>query len=175
LVIFSQATSGEAIIIKNSMNKYCSCSDQYVNTNKSSIIFSKNIVINLYHHLYPGYYSHQSTPLTSRHLGRPIVFGKSKTSAFSGIFEKLRGKIDGRRAKTLSQVGRTVLIKAVASAIPSYAMSSFFMPAGLSHQMDKGFKNIWWGFPKGKVKNLSLKSGALCALQAIKVFLVLGS
>jgi hypothetical protein len=56
------------------------------------------------------------------------------------------------------------LIKVVVFAIPSYAMSSFMLPDGLCHQMDKAFKKIWWGFPKDKVHNLSLKSWkSLCS------------
>jgi hypothetical protein len=58
----------------------------------------------------------------------------------------------------LSQAGKTILIKVVAFTIPSYAMSSFMLTDGLCHQLDKAFKNFWWGFPNNKVHNLSLKS-----------------
>jgi hypothetical protein len=84
----------------------------------------------------------QSTPLTSRHIGLPILFGKYKTAAFFDILEKIQVKIEGGRANTLSQVGRIVLIKNVALAIPSYVISSFMMPANLNNQMDKSFKKM---------------------------------
>ena len=60
--------------------------------------------------------------------------------------------------KTLSQAGRLVLIKSMAAAIPSYAMSSFMLPSSLCSSLDRMFKNFWWGFPSKKTKNLSLKS-----------------
>jgi hypothetical protein len=51
-----------------------------------------------------------------------------------------------------------VLIKSIASTIPSYAMSSFLLPRSISTSLDKIFKNFWWGFPVNKSRNLSLKS-----------------
>jgi hypothetical protein len=67
-------------------------------------------------------------------------------------------RIEGWEAKTLSQAGRLVLIKLVAAAIPSYAMSSFLLPISCCKELDKVFKKIWWGFPSKKTKNLSLKA-----------------
>ena len=51
-----------------------------------------------------------------------------------------------------------MLIKSVAATIPSYAMSSFLLPLSFSTSLDRIFKNFWWGFPKDKARNLSLKS-----------------
>jgi hypothetical protein len=51
-----------------------------------------------------------------------------------------------------------VLIKSVASTIPSYAMSYFLLPRSISTSLDRLFKNFWWGFPVNKSRNLSLKS-----------------
>jgi hypothetical protein len=74
------------------------------------------------------------------------------------ILQKVQWKIEGWRSKTLSQAGKSVLLKVVASSIPSYAMSSFMFPDILCHCLDKAFRNFWWGFPKGKTYNLPLKS-----------------
>jgi hypothetical protein len=103
------------------------------------------------------------TPASAKYLGLPLLIGKSKSAAFSDIQEKVQGKIEGWHSKTLSQASRTILVKVVASAIPSYAMSSFLLPDGFCHNLDKAFKNFWWGFPKDKSHNLSLKSwSSLC-------------
>jgi len=51
----------------------------------------------------------------------------------------------------------------MASYILSYAMSSFLLPDILCKRLDTAFKNLWWGFPKGKTHNLTLKSwSSLC-------------
>jgi hypothetical protein len=95
---------------------------------------------------------------SAKYLGLPLFFGKSKSADFKDILDKVSGKIEGWRAKTLSQVGRTVLIKSVVFTVPSYAMSSFLLPSSISTLLDRIFKNFWWGFPVNRSRNLSLKS-----------------
>jgi hypothetical protein len=82
---------------------------------------------------------------SSKYLGLPLFFGKSKSVAFKDILDKVSGKIEGWHAKTLSQAGHTELIKSVASIIPSYAMSSFLLPISVSTSLDRIFKNFLVG------------------------------
>ena len=51
-----------------------------------------------------------------------------------------------------------MLIKSVVAAIPSYAMCTFLLPRSICSQLDRSFKNFWWGFPSSKTRNLTLKS-----------------
>jgi len=98
-VIFSSATSGEAAIIKTCLDKYSSWSRQTVNIHKSNILFIKNTApatIFAIQSILP--YNHN--PATAKHLGLPHLIGKSKTTAFSDILEKVQGKIEGWRSKT---------------------------------------------------------------------------
>jgi hypothetical protein len=148
---------GSLHIIKECMLKYSFWSGQMVNISKSNILFNKNSSATTITAIWniPPY---TLTPITVKHLGLPILFGKFKMAAFSDLLEKIQGKIEGWRSKTLSQASKTILVKVVASAIPSYVMGSFMLPDGLCHQLDKAFKNFWRGFLKDKVHNLSLKS-----------------
>jgi hypothetical protein len=64
-----------------------------------------------------------------------------------------------------------MLIKFVVAAIPSYAMSTFLLPKSICNQLDRTFKNFWWGFPTSKTRNLSLKSwNSLCIPKALGGF-----
>ena len=56
------------------------------------------------------------------YLRIPLFWGKSKTIAIGYINEKIIKKLNDWRRNVLSQRGREVLIKAVASAIPIYTM-----------------------------------------------------
>jgi hypothetical protein len=94
--------------------------------------------------------------------------GRSKRAAFQSILDSIQSKMEGWRAKTISKAGRGVLIKAVAAAVPSYAMSTFLLPKSFCRKLDQCFKNFWWGFPPKKTRNLSLKSwNSLCSPKAL--------
>jgi len=91
-VIFTTATSSQDIIIKDCLNTYSSWSGQTVNANKSNILFSKNTApsnISAIKNILP----YQITPANAKHLGLPILYGKSKASVFSDILNKVNGKI----------------------------------------------------------------------------------
>lgn len=50
----------------------------------------------------------------------------------------------------MSQAGKTILIRNVAHAIPSYSMSCFLLPISLCHELEQMFNNYWWRSGKGK-------------------------
>ena len=57
----------------------------------------------------------------------------------------VNSKIEGWKAKSLSPACRLVLIKSVAVAIPSYAMSTFMLLASICHklhQLSKTFGGV---------------------------------
>ena len=142
LLIFGKATFKEACSISSCLNKYCVWSSQTINGSKSSIWFSKNTnsnSVNTICYILP----YKTNPSSSIYLGLPILTGSSKFAAFQGILDKVQDKIEGWRAKTLSQADRLVLIKSVAAAIPSYAMSSFVLPSRICSSLDRSFKNFW--------------------------------
>jgi hypothetical protein len=152
LIIFAKTTSSEACIIKSCLQFYCRCSGQKVNEAKSSILFSKNTVVSCINSI-KGIIPYKVTSSIAFYLGLPIIIGKSKKEAFQPILDKVFSKINGWHAKTLSQAGITILIKATAAAIPTYVMSTFLLPSSICKALDRTFKN-----PNGKSQNLSLKS-----------------
>jgi hypothetical protein len=157
LIIFAKATSSEATVITSCLHKYCIWSGQKVNNGKSSVLFSKNTSpasISSVLGIIP-YRLATSAPF---YLGLPLMFGSSRKEAFQPLIDKVLSKINGWRMKTLSQAGRTVLIKSTTAAIPTYAMSTFLLPSSLCKTLDRRFKDFWWGFPPYKSRNLSLKS-----------------
>jgi hypothetical protein len=157
LIIFAKTTSIEASAIKSSLDSYCQWSGQAVNSSKSSVLFSKNSTPTTISSI-TGILPFKPSASVPHYLGLPLLIGRSKMEAFQPLLTKVLGKIDGWRAKTLSQAGRAVLIKAIASTIPLYTMSTFLLPDSIYSALDKMFKDLWWGFPKGKSRNLCLKS-----------------
>ena len=165
LLIFGKDYISVAASIKSCLDKYRRWSSQSINASKSSIHFGRNTNPTTTEHI-SNIIPYPSNTNTSLYLGLPILMGNSKKRAFQGIIDKVLSRIEGWRAKTLSQAGRLVLIKSVAAALPSYAMSSFLLPMSFCNELDRILKKIWWGFPSKKTRNLSLKAGILFAFQS---------
>jgi hypothetical protein len=88
LVIFTTATVSEACIIQTCLDKYSRWSGQTVNITKSNILFSKNTAPSMISAI-QTILLNTSTSATVRHLGLPMLFGKSKTAIFSNILDKV--------------------------------------------------------------------------------------
>lgn len=80
-----------------------------------------------------------------KYLGLPTFIGKSKKEVFGILREWVWKKLQGRKEKLLSKAGKEVLIKAVAQAIPIYAMSCFKIPLSLCEEIKTMINNFWWG------------------------------
>jgi hypothetical protein len=57
-----------------------------------------------------------------KYLGVPIITDARDKKAFEFLIEKVRDKLAGWKAKTLSMAGRCTLINSVSSAIPTHVM-----------------------------------------------------
>jgi hypothetical protein len=117
---------------------------------------------------------YSSNPSKSIYVGVLILFGNSKKAAFLDIIDRVKSKVDGWHAKSLSQAGRLVLIKFLAATIPSYAMSVFLLLKSICSQLDRVFKKIGGIFLPQK-QEISLSSlGTLFAPPKFLVAWALG-
>ena len=74
-----------------------------------------------------------------------------------------RQRLTGWTNKLISWAGRDVLIKAVAQAIPTYAMSIFKLPKDLCSSIQAMINRFWWGHDPDKRKIHWVGSARLCA------------
>jgi hypothetical protein len=82
--------------------------------------------------------------MNAKYLGLPVYMGRSKSSLFAYLKERLWKRIQGWKEKLLSKAGKETLIKAVAQAIPTYAMSCFDLTKSLCDGMSKMICRYWW-------------------------------
>jgi len=68
------------------------------------------------------------------------MVGRSKTSTFKYIKDRIWNKINSWSSRCLSQAGREILIKSVLQSIPSYLMSMFLLPNSLIKDIEKNAK-----------------------------------
>lgn len=77
-----------------------------------------------------------------RYLGLQADVGTSKKAVFEGIRKRLTARLLGWSEQFLSQAGKEVLIKVVAMALPTYAMSCFKLPVSLCQDIEGDIANF---------------------------------
>jgi hypothetical protein len=65
-------------------------------------------------------------------LGLLALVGKSRMSEFKSIKDRIWKRLHDWKTKFLSQAGKEILLKEMIQAIPTYNMSVFPLPMGLS-------------------------------------------
>ena len=71
-----------------------------------------------------------------KYLGLPSFIGRRKKESFDNIKQRVWKKLPRWEGKLLSQAGKEILIRAVAQALPTYAMLCFKLPIGLCHEIE---------------------------------------
>ena len=100
--------------------------------------------------------------LYDKYLGLPTFVGRSRQKPFLFIVDRIKKRLSGSMDRLVSWAGREVLIKAVAQAIPTYAMSVFKLPTNLCHMIQSTINRFWWGYSTEKKKIHWVRSEVLC-------------
>jgi hypothetical protein len=142
-LLLVEAEERNATEVQRILDVYEKCSGQMINKDKSVVLFSKNTkqqnrqkvkeVLNI-----------SKEGHTGRYLGLPVYIGKSKSKAFAYLKEKVWKIIQGWKEKFLSKAGKEILIKAVAQAIPVYAMACFDLTKSFCEQISSLICRYWW-------------------------------
>jgi len=98
-----------------------------------------------------------------KYLGLPIYMGRSKPQTFAYLKEKVWKRIHGWKEKCLSGAGKDVLTKAVAQAIPTYAMSCFDLTKTLCDDIGRMACRYWWAQQDNENKMHWLSWERLCS------------
>jgi hypothetical protein len=116
-----------------------------MNSNKTAIFFSKNTSSSDKEQIL-GIFGVPSTQQFDTYLGLPALVGRSRTTAFKSIKERVWKQLQDWKLKFLSQAGKEILLKAVIQAIPTYCMSVFLLPKALCMEITSSLMSkFWWG------------------------------
>ncbi|XP_012828896.1 PREDICTED: uncharacterized protein LOC105950125 [Erythranthe guttata] len=127
LVIFCRANTQDATCIRNTLNKFSLWSSQKANTSKSLVHFSNNTPPQLKVDIL-SILDFKECDHVAKHPGFPFCHLSSRKEAFQEVTNKISSCLSGWKSKTLSQASRTILLKAVPQAIPTYVMSIDLLP-----------------------------------------------
>ena len=133
------------------LHQYKISSGQLINASKSSISFSAKTpqVIRQRVKLHLGI---EKEGGTGKYLGLPEHFGRRKKDLFTGIVDRIRCKAVSWSSRQLSSAGKLVMLKAVLTVVPSYAMTCFLLPISLCVRIQSTLTRYWWDASPEKKK-----------------------
>ena len=143
MVLFAEASVEQLDLILSCLDDFAKASGQKVNLAKSSLYLSPFVDSDLASLLS----SRSGIPLTAdlgKYLGVPSIHGRISVSTYSSILDKMRGRLDGWKARALSKAGRLTLVQSVLNAIPIFVMQSALLPVSLCNEIEKICRNFIW-------------------------------
>ncbi|XP_024014707.1 uncharacterized protein LOC112088547 [Eutrema salsugineum] len=143
-LFFSLANPQSGRAIKRVLNLYEKVSDQAVNLRKSAITFGSRVQDRIKTQMRTILGIHNDGG-GGKYLGMPEQFGKRKAEMFQYLLEKVNERTQGWNKQFLSQGGKEVLLKSVATSMPVYAMNVFKLPKGLCTDINRILARFWWG------------------------------
>jgi hypothetical protein len=134
-LLFCRANSMEWDNVMNLLMKYEKVSGQKLNSQKTSIFYSRNTGADFKEFISASAGLQASSNL-DKYLGLLALIGRSKTRSFADIRGRVHKRLEGWKEKFRSEAGREILIKAVIQAIPTYSMSIFKLPKALCRSLN---------------------------------------
>jgi hypothetical protein len=138
-----KVNEASALKLQSILDLYEASSGQMINKEKSAVMFSKGTSLAAKRKFKRALHITDEA-FNGRYLGLPIHLGRSKTKAFGFLKEKVWIKIQGWKEKFLSRAGKEILVKAVAQAIPLFAMSCFDITKSLCEDICSMVCRYWW-------------------------------
>ena len=143
-LFFCKAVPEQCNSLLNALNAYGIGSGKIINFEKSAITFGKKVPQKNMENL-KNILGITTESGKGKYLGISEQLQGTKTQAFAYVKNNLQQKVNGWTAKYLSRAGKEVMIKSVASAIPTFPMSCYLLPKGLCKKISSATSNFWWG------------------------------
>jgi hypothetical protein len=144
LLVCGKASVQEATTISNILQQFCHHSGQVPNWNKSGIIFSTKVNLQVKQDI-KKIFQVPDIDNSTIHLGNPLILpAKDRLVAYNFIYDKFESKLNACKANRLSLAARLTLIKSIFSSIPVYYMSNILFSKKLLTKFTAIMRNFWW-------------------------------
>ncbi|KAF4389469.1 hypothetical protein G4B88_006528 [Cannabis sativa] len=134
---------------------YDAWSRQRLNLEKTKITFSDNCCHLLRSEIVNSF-GFKMMNGDEQFLGNPLFIHGNSVSKFKYVVDKVANRLEGWKAKLLSQSARSVLIQNVLQTVPLYSMAVFKLPAAIHAELDSLYRRFWWTGDTGRGRYLSL-------------------
>lgn len=156
LLVCGKANVQEASTISDILNQFCCASGQVPNWNKSAILFSRNVPLQVKNDL-RRIFQVPDLDNNTIHLGHPLILpAKERYVTYNFVYEKFKQKLTAYKANRLSHAARLTLIKYVSASIPVYYMSNILFSKKFLAKLMAIIRNFWWTGVKDEATTKSL-------------------
>ncbi|KAM6591439.1 hypothetical protein CsatA_014044 [Cannabis sativa] len=155
--IYCKAIAREAHSVLLLLQLFEQASGQCVNYSKSNIFFSLNTTSTARQDMCNLLRMHEA-PDNSMYLGLPCVMGRNKNAILGFLKDKMQKRILSWEGRLLSKAGKEVLIKTVAQALPTHAMSVFLLPVETCNKLEGMMSKYWWSSGSNQKRGVSWSS-----------------
>ncbi|CAL2276143.1 unnamed protein product [Prunus armeniaca] len=144
LILFGEATTDQAWLMKQCLDDLCQLSGQRVSFEKSMICVSSNTGFELANSIA----AISGSPLTAslgKYLGVPLIHTRVTKQTYQEVIAKVQKRLASWKSHTLSMAGRITLLQSVTAAIPIYTMQTAKFPMSVCDKLDQLNRNFLLG------------------------------
>lgn len=161
LIVFGQTSEVQMTTFKRIITQFCAASGHKVSLSKTKVYFSKNVSVCSRRAICSRLGYNEMNSL-GKYLGVPLITGRVSASTYQYLSQRLRIKLAGWKAKTLSLAGRITLAKSALASIPLYTMQSCLLPISSCKDLEKIMRNFIWGHTQNRKGVNLLKWEEVC-------------
>ena len=129
--------------IMDILDIYGKASGQRLNTSKSSMFFGNRVEYSRKQDI-KNVLGFSSEGGMGMYLGLPKQISGSKMKVFSFVQDRFNGRVNTWSSRLLSKGGKEVQVKSVAQAAPTFVMSCYLLPQGITDKLRSTTSNFWW-------------------------------
>jgi hypothetical protein len=144
LILVAEAAPNQTALIRSILKDFCDASGQKLNLQKSQVFFSNNVSGGLASDLSQDL-GIQITKDLGVYLGAPMLHKRASKSDYEFILDKMRKKLSGWKANSLSFAGRVTLAQSSLTNIPGYVIQSTRIPISVCVEAEKICRDFIWG------------------------------
>ncbi|PKI70142.1 hypothetical protein CRG98_009474 [Punica granatum] len=143
LLLFAEASLEQIQRIMEALQLFCGASGQRISAEKTMMFFSKNENESLRHQIY-SCCSFTVTDDLGKYLGVPLIHGRVTRQTHYRIVDRVKARLSGWLASTLSMAGRVTLVKSVLTSIPSFTMQSTRILLSILSEIERLCRDFVW-------------------------------
>lgn len=144
LLLFAEPSVKQVQVIRETVNTLSAASRLRLSEAKTIMWFLKNVDADNRSHIQRCSPCSVTNDL-GRYLGVPIIHGRVTKQTYYKLVEKVKARLNGWTASTLSMAGRVTLIKPALTVIPWYTMQTTKIPLAILNEVERLCSNFLWG------------------------------